>query len=149
MTGSTMLSPTALRIERTFEASAEKVFDAWTNPDVIRRFWHAGSDWETPLIESDLRVGGRYRVTMRDPAGEDYSGSGEYTEIRRPERVAMTWTWDDPDSPETLLELDFSERDGVTTVVLTHSKLRDEASTRDHMDGWGKVLDNLERKVFA
>ena len=46
-----------VRIERTFEASAEDVFDAWTSEEVMRRWFHAGRDWETPNAEVDLRVG--------------------------------------------------------------------------------------------
>ena len=53
-----------LRIERTFEASAEEVFDAWTSPEVMRRWFHAFPDWDTPDAEVDLREGGRIRVVM-------------------------------------------------------------------------------------
>src|SRR5205807_10550772 len=47
-----------VRIERTFAASAEDVFDAWTSPEVMRRWFHVAADWETPEAEVDLRVGG-------------------------------------------------------------------------------------------
>ena len=56
-----------LRIERTFQAPAEAVFDAWTSEEVIRRWWQAEHDWETTEAEVDLRVGGAVRVVMRDP----------------------------------------------------------------------------------
>ena len=70
-----------LEIERTFDASAEEVFDAWTSEEVMRRWFHADPAWETPTAEVDLRVGGRLRLVMRDPnAGEDYGATGEYTE---------------------------------------------------------------------
>ena len=54
-----------LRIERAFRAPVEDVFDAWTSPEVIRRWLHCASDWETPEAEVDLRVGGSVRVVMR------------------------------------------------------------------------------------
>ena len=50
-----------LRIERTFDAPAEEVFDAWTSEEVLRRWFHADPDWETPSAEVDLRVGGTVR----------------------------------------------------------------------------------------
>ena len=53
-----------VRIERTFAAPAEAVFDAWTNPEVMRRWFHCGPDWETPVAEVDLRVGGTVRVCL-------------------------------------------------------------------------------------
>ena len=55
---------TTLRMERTFEAPAQAVFDAWTSEEVMRRWWHAEHDWETTVAEVDLRVGG-------DRAGRD------------------------------------------------------------------------------
>ena len=149
MTESTSQASTVLRIERTFNAPAQAVFDAWTNPDVMARWWHAGPDWETPVAEADLRVGGGLRVTMRAPNGDEYGAKGEYTEIEAPERLAFTWTWDDSDGQASLIELDFSEQDGVTTVVLTHSGLSGEESKRSHTEGWNNVLDNLGRFLEA
>jgi hypothetical protein len=66
-----------LEIERTFDAPVEEVFDAWTNEEVLRHWFHDDPEWETPTTEIDLRVGGRLRLAMRDPnAGEDYGASG-------------------------------------------------------------------------
>lgn len=70
-----------LRIERTFDAPIEDVFEAWTSEQVLRRWMHASPDWETPTAKVDLRVGGRLRVVMRDPAdGAEYGAVGEYTD---------------------------------------------------------------------
>ena len=149
MTDSTSQASTVLRIERTFNAPAQAVFDAWTSPEVMARWWHAGSDWETPVSEVDLRVGGGLRVTMRAPDGQEYGARGEYTEIKAPERLAFTWTWDDSDGQASLIELDFSEQGGATTVVLTHSGLSGEESKQSHTEGWDKVLDNLGRFLDA
>jgi uncharacterized protein YndB with AHSA1/START domain len=149
MTDSTSQPSTVLRIERTFTASAQAVFDAWTSPDVMARWWHAGPDWETPVAEVDLRVGGALRVTMRAPDGEEYGARGEYTEIRPPERLAFRWTWDASDGQASLIELEFTEQHGVTTVVLTHSGLSSEESKQSHSEGWQKVLDSLGRTLEA
>ena len=53
-----------VRIERNFAASAEEVFDAWTSPEVMRRWFHPAPDWDTPEAEVDLRVGGKVRVVL-------------------------------------------------------------------------------------
>lgn len=55
----------AVRIERTFDAPAEDVFDAWTSPEVMQRWFHCAPDWDTPEAEVDLRVGGKVEVVMR------------------------------------------------------------------------------------
>ena len=113
----------------------------------MRRWWHAGHDWETPEATVDLRVGGDVRVLMRNPH-EDvrHGGGGRYTEIDPPSRLAFTWIWDDDeDRVEQLIEIDFVEADGATTVTFTHSGLWDEESVPSFEDGWGKCFDNLAR----
>ncbi len=136
-----------LQIERTYRAPAQRVFDAWTSEEVMRRWWHAEHDWETTEAAVDLRVGGELRVVMRNPhEGAEYGGGGRYTVIDPPNRLAFTWIWDD-ESTRMLIEIAFEERDGVTTVRFTHSGLWDEQSVRSHEDGWTKAFDNLQRTV--
>jgi len=140
------MSPT-LQMERTYDAPAEKVFDAWTSEEVMRRWWHASHDWETPVAEVDLRVGGAVRVVMRNPhTGTEYGGGGLYTEIDRPHRLAFTWIWDNDDTRQ-LIELDFEESGGVTTVRFTHRDLWNEEAVRSHEEGWGAAFDNLARTL--
>jgi uncharacterized protein YndB with AHSA1/START domain len=134
-----------LRLQRTFPAPAEAVFEAWTSEEVLRRWWHTEHGWETSEAEVDLRVGGTVRVVMRDPEKDvAYGGGGTYTEVDPPRRLAFTWTWDG-DTRRTLIELDFEERDGVTTVRFTQSGLWDDDAVRSHEEGWGKLFDRLER----
>ena len=136
-----------LRLERTFAAPASAVFDAWTSPAMLRRWYPPGADWDTPVAEVDLRVGGRLRVMMRDPDGEEYWGGGEYREILPPTRLVFTWAWDRPDVGQApqLVEVDLTGHpDGTTTVVLTNRGL-DRASRESHREGWLGSFDNLER----
>jgi uncharacterized protein YndB with AHSA1/START domain len=142
------MSGETLRIERTFQAPAQAVFDAWTSEEVMRRWFHAEYDWETPEAEVDLRLGGNVRVVMRDPHKDaEHGGGGHYTEIDPPNRLVFTWTWDDDDARETLIELDFEEAEGATTVRMTHSNLRDRESVLSHEGGWSRCFDNLERTL--
>jgi uncharacterized protein YndB with AHSA1/START domain len=138
-----------LRLERTFEAPVEAVFEAWTSEEVLRRWWHTEHGWETSEAEVDLRIGGTVRVVMRDPKEDvEYGGGGTYTEVEPPTRLAFTWTWDG-DTKRTLIEIDFEESDAVTTVRFTHSGLWDEEAVRSHEDGWRKLFDSLERALEA
>jgi uncharacterized protein YndB with AHSA1/START domain len=133
-----------IRVERTFRARAQAVFDAWTSVEVLRRWWHAEHDWETPDAELDLRVGGALRITMRDPhRNRDYGGSGQFTEIDPPRRLAFTWTWDDDPSTQQLIEVEFTERADHTHVVLTNSGVPPGAED-GHVEGWQNSFDNLE-----
>jgi uncharacterized protein YndB with AHSA1/START domain len=137
-----------LRIERSFDAPIEDVFEAWTSEEVMRRWLHAGRDWETPTAEIDLRVGGRVRVVMRDPSdGAEYGAVGEYTVVEPPHRLAFTWVWDDNHSNPQMIELEFSERDGVTTVVMINSGIGADEQRGDQERGWHLCYDNLDREL--
>ena len=139
----------ALQIERTYRAPATAVFAAWTSEEVLRRWFHAGGEgWDTPEAQVDLRVGGAVRVVMREPDGEEHGGGGHYTEVEPPRRLAFTWTWDGEDR-QSLIEVDFEEADGATTVLFTHSGLKDEETVRDHEGGWNRCFDNLERALAS
>jgi uncharacterized protein YndB with AHSA1/START domain len=138
-----------LRLERTYDAPAQAVFDAWTSEEVLRRWFRAERNWETTEAEVDLRVGGAVRVVMRDPHKDvEYGGGGRYTEIDPPKRLAFTWKWDDY-ATTTLIELGFEEDDGVTIVRFKHSGLWDEEALRSHEGGWSRCFDNLGRTLEA
>jgi predicted dithiol-disulfide oxidoreductase (DUF899 family)/uncharacterized protein YndB with AHSA1/START domain len=147
--GAEPMSGETLLLERAFQAPAQAVFNAWTSEEVMRRWFHGRHDWETPEAEVDLRIGGAVRVVMRDPVeGTEHGGGGSYTEIDPPNRLAFTWSWDE-EPRETLIELDFEEAEGVTTVRFKHSNLRDEESARSHEEGWTTCFDNLEEALTA
>jgi uncharacterized protein YndB with AHSA1/START domain len=133
-----------LVIERTFAASAEEVFDAWTSPEVLRRWFHCGADWETPVAEVDLRVGGRVRIRMRRPEGSEHEAQGEYAIIDRPRRLVMSWTFGEDPSNEQLIELSFSESDGSTTVRMVNSGIANDQRLESQQEGWQGCFEQLE-----
>ena len=138
-----------VRIERTFEAPVEAVFDAWTSPEVMRRWLHPAPDWGTPEADVDLRVGGTVRVVMRRPDGSQAEARGRYMLIDRPHRLVMAWVFDDDPANEQLLELTFTESDGATTVRLLNTGISTD-ERRDNQDwGWRGCLDELERLLAA
>ncbi len=141
-----------LRLERTFEAPAEDVFDAWTNPEVLRRWWAVDPDGRTPVAEVDLREGGSYRLTME---GADGSGvhtvRGEYREVLRPERLVYTWAWVEDDGSTghlSTVTVEFFGDGDRTTVVLEHTGLPSVESRDRHGEGWTACLENLRGRVF-
>ena len=136
-----------LRIERTFAAPAEDVFDAWTSAEVMRRWFHVAPDWDTPVAEVDLRVGGEVRIVMRRPDGTETSAHGEYTSIERPRRLVMTWTFDVEPSNEQLIELTFSQSGHATTVLMVNSLISSEKRRESQDRGWRGCLDELARAL--
>ena len=134
-----------LRIERTFEAPAERVFEAWTSEEVLRRWLHGMRGWETPTAEVDLRVGGRIRIVMRNPTGVDEgAATGEYSVVEPPHRLVFTWVWDDDPGNPQLIELEFSEHEGGTLVRMTNSGIPTDERWESQRGGWHVCYDNLD-----
>lgn len=138
--------PTTLVMKHTFKAPIERVFDAWTTPEIMREFMCPGEI--TSLVSADARVGGAYRITMRKSDGEELVAFGTYREFNRPTRVVCTWQWEEDDpalARETILTLDFLPRGAETEMTLTHENFRDAQQRDNHAEGWEMIFEKLER----
>ena len=136
-----------LRLERVFAAPRERVFDAWTTPEALTRWW-CPPGWEPDRIEVDLRVQGALHLGMRRIADRSVAAMrGRFLEVRRPERVAYTWQWTGAleDLAETRVTVDFLDEDGRTRLVLTHDRLPDIPMWHRHRAGWIAACDRMER----
>ncbi len=147
------MSTATLSLERTFDARRDAVFAAWTDPEVLRRWWMARPDeQDTPEAEVNLRVGGRYRMVIRErDSGVAHEVFGEYREVVPPERLVYTWTWKDaaPGTAGSVVTVVFRDDGGErTTVLLTHTGFTDPAEVPKHEHGWNAVMDTLDQKVF-
>jgi uncharacterized protein YndB with AHSA1/START domain len=135
------------RLERSFAATPEDVFDAWTNPKVLERWWSVQSSQGSPHCEVDLRVGGRYVLRMRDDTGELHIVGGEYREVDRPRRLVYTWRWEGDGGSHpghiSIVTVEFRADGEQTNVVLEHSGLASEESRTRHGAGWQAVLARL------
>jgi uncharacterized protein YndB with AHSA1/START domain len=141
-------SETKLRIARRLAAPREKVFRAWTSPEALRNWFAPSKEYQTTIPELDLRVGGRYRVEMR--LGEKlHVVAGTYLEIRPPERLVFRWRWENEPAHvgDTVVTLEFGERDGQTELVLTHEGFAGVATRDEHEKGWNGCLDRLTEWV--
>jgi uncharacterized protein YndB with AHSA1/START domain len=130
--------------EVTIRAPAERVFEALTNPDQRLKWWGAEGQYRGTHMESDLRPGGKWLTRGIGRGGKTFNVRGEYRAIERPRLLVFTWQPDwEENAPESLVRFDLDERDGVTTVRLTHSGLAAESS-RAHHQGWPQVLGWLQ-----
>jgi len=141
---------TSLTLVRRIAARPSIVFEALTTPDGISHWW--GPDAGPVLFaESDARVGGRFKVRFRMLDGTEHESSGEYLEVKPPERLAMTWRWlaDEDDGGESRIEIDLRPVDGGTELVFTHAMLSSEESRKGHTEGWNGALDKLEKYLLS
>ena len=141
---------TSLTIVRLIKARPQIVFDALVTAEGISQWW--GPDAGPVLVsESDPRVGGRFRVRFRMLDSTEHESSGEFLEIRPPERVVMSWRWKGglEDPGESRIEITLSAVPGGTQLTFTHSLLHDADSRRSHAEGWSGSLDKLELHLAA
>jgi len=105
---------------RTFDAPRRLVFDAFTKPELIKRWLGVRAGWTMPVCEVDLRVGGTYRYVWRGPKGNDMGMGGVFREIVAPERIVATEKFDDSwYAGEAVDTTVFVEQGGQTTVTTT------------------------------
>ncbi len=142
MTTQPIPSTTTLRLARTFNASRERVFQAWTQPEALKR-WFGPGDYITPHVEMDFRVGGKFRILLGVPFLH-----GEFLEIEPPERLVFTHWFEggEEDQGETQVTVEFFDRGDATELVLTHEGIPlDRRPSRDDMAwGWSSSLDSLQ-----
>lgn len=135
----------ALVLRRTYSAPRQRVFDAWTKPELAMKFLGPG-EVTAPEVRMDVRTGGMYGIVMLNPDGERWTVGGTYREVRPPERLVMTWRWEEEnpeDEHESLLTLQFNELDGGTELILTHEQFASEESRDRHQEGWTAIMEQL------
>jgi uncharacterized protein YndB with AHSA1/START domain len=137
----------AIRQEIVIEATAQRVFSALTNPDELVRWWGAAGKFQAERVESDLRLGGAWKMTGVGMGGKPFTITGIFEEFDPPHVVAMTWLQDwQADAHPTLVKFELTEKDGVTTVRLTHSGFEAESDRENHK-GWPWLLSLLRDYV--
>jgi uncharacterized protein YndB with AHSA1/START domain len=140
---------TSLTLVRRIRARPSIVFDALTTPDGIAQWW--GPDAGPVLLaETDVRIGGRFRVRFRMLDGTEHESTGEYLEVVESKRLVMSWQWTSGGEPEeggeeSRIEIDLKSTDTGTEITFTHARLRTEASRVSHERGWAGSLDKLGR----
>jgi uncharacterized protein YndB with AHSA1/START domain len=117
-TAAERVSDRELIVTRTFDAPARIVFEAWTKPELFKRWWAPKSFGLTILsCDMDVRAGGGYRLVMSHPAADQpMAFFGRYIEVTPPSR--LVWTNDEGDEAGAVTTLTLAEKDGRTQVVM-------------------------------
>ena len=145
------LPGTTLRVRRVIKAPRERVFRAWTDAEQLER-------WFLPVggssrVELDVRVGGRFRITMLQPFArhvlrmKPWHCVGTYLEVEPPERLVFTFTWEGApwDLGESLVTVELRDLGGATELELLHERNRNRRVRAFHSSGWGFVLWRMAR----
>ena len=139
-------------ITREFDAPRHLVYRAWTEPELVKRWW-SGERGEMTIAEIDLRVGGGWRYVMVTDEGFEVAFHGEYREIVPNERIVSTEVYEGMPEGEALNTVTFTEMDGRTTLTVLVEHASKEA--RDaHIDsgmetGMQEGMDLLEQVAVS
>ena len=143
-----------LVLTRLIDAPREKVFRAWTDPEILKQ-WFAPLPWTTPSAELDVRPGGSNLVVMRSPEGTDFPNPGVYLEVVPNERLvitdAYTSAWQPSEKPFMTVILTFEDEGGKTryTARALHWTVEDREAHEKmgFHEGWGQCADQLAAVV--
>lgn len=140
-----------LTLERIFDAEPERVFRAWTEPEILKK-WFAPKPFTTPSAELDVRPGGSSLIVMRDEAGNDYPNVGVYLEVEPNRRLVSTdayrEAWIPSERPFMTMDLRFERiAEGKTkaTYYIRHwtKEAYDQHVQMGFTEGWGICADQL------
>ncbi len=130
-------------VRRVLDAPRSLVFEAWTRPDLMARWFYPMAGWSA-RVTADVRVGGRYELRMIDTEGKTHLQFGEYREVVPASRLVFTWSCPDLCVEDSVVTLELSDHGKQTELVLTHDLPPDETLRREHEGGWQGCLGQLE-----
>jgi len=148
------ISDRELVLTRIIDAPCEKVFRAWTEPELLKQ-WFAPLPWTTPIAETDVRPGGGNLIVMRGPDGNEFPNRGVYLEVVKNQRLvitdAYTKAWEPSEKPFMTVILTFENEGGKTryTALVRHWTVADREAHEKmgFHQGWGMCTDQLAAVV--
>jgi len=152
-----------LIITRIFDARCDRVWKAWTDPEMFMKWW-GPKYFSCPLANLDFKVGGKYLVAMRSPDGKDFFSTGTYREIVQMEKITVTDSFADEKGNtvpasyygmgetfprETKVTITFEDHDGKTKITLNYPTTEGiDATMLDNMNqGWNQSFDKLAQSL--
>jgi uncharacterized protein YndB with AHSA1/START domain len=148
MSQAAVASPSSLVISRTYPASVERVFKAWTDANQLGQ-WFAPTDDYTTQASVDLRVDHEYRIAITHKGGNVHTILGTYRLIDPPRKLVYTWRWEGGPAADTLVTVDFTPDDDATKVTITHEQFLDAEARDKHNEGWNGCLNRLQRTLTS
>ena len=134
----------SLKLERFYPVTPDKVWRAWTDARALGQWFRPDASFSIPVAETDMRVGGRFRVLMVDAKGEEFDLSGIYREVVRERKLVMTWGWRAKQpGHESLVTVTLRPLGQGTQLELRHEQYVDMENQPTHEQGWNGALDKL------
>jgi len=141
------IDETKLVMSRTFNVDQQRLFEAWSNPAIMEKWFFPFGEGGYAEVEHNFTVGGEYTIDMYEPSGEKWQQTGEYREIRPYDKIVFSWIA--TEEKETVVTLEFNPVEEGTELTLTHEFLPTAQSTQRHAEGWEGCFASLERQLVV
>ena len=134
----------SLTLKRRLNASPEKVYAAWADPQKLVQWFGPGQVEEGSVkADIDLRVGGRYRISFNAKGIYNEVG-GVYREVVPNERLVFSWAWHSTPERESLVTVSIKPEGGGALLTFLHEQFADTTARDNHERGWTELLGKLE-----
>ena len=134
----------ALEITRRYEAPPERVWQAWTEPRALSRWFGPGEPGSVTQADLEVRPGGRYTIAFRTPDGQEHRVSGSYETVEAPRRLTFSWAWQSTPERVSFVALEFVPDGAGTLMRFRHDRFFDRAALENHLGGWAATLSKLD-----
>jgi len=141
------LTKPSLTLKRRIDAPVERVWQAWTSGETLKRWFGPSDTLEVTVADVDLRIGGHYRIVVRGSDGEKHEVGGIYRAIEPHARLVFTWAWASTPERESLVTVALAADGNATILTLTHEQFADEPARDRHEKGWTGCLEKLARHL--
>ncbi|HYD17238.1 MAG TPA: SRPBCC family protein [Patescibacteria group bacterium] len=140
-----MAGLTTIRVQRSFLAKPEKIYDAWLDPAIARKFLFATPDGEMQRVDIDAKEGGGFVIIERRGA-QDVEHHGTYEKLARPQRIVFTFTASPSPDVATRVSIDIMPDGNGSAVTVTHEGVPAGYAQKTE-EGWTKILNGLAAAV--
>ena len=144
MESATLAEAPRLQLVRTYRVGADKVWQAWTDPQALSRWFGPGDVGSVTLAELDVRVGGRYHIRFHTPDGEDHDVSGRYEVVEPQRRLVFSWAWKSTPERVSRVSIELLPVAGGTELRFVHDRFHDATARDNHQRGWLPTFAKLE-----
>lgn len=135
-------APLALQIERLVPATPQEIFDAWTTPSELAKWW-APPGGRCVVASIDLRLGGLYTIVNELSGGGIVTIRGEYVTIEPPALLRFTWTTDEGQPATETVTVTVEAEGSNSRVAVVHARMPSQEAADSHRAGWDSCLDGL------
>jgi uncharacterized protein YndB with AHSA1/START domain len=133
-----------LEIVRNYGAPPERVWQAWTDPQALSRWFGPGPVDCVTRAQLDVRAGGRYDIAFRTPDGEEHRVFGVYEEVSAPRVLSFTWAWQSTPDRVSFVRVELQPDGAGTRMAFRHDRFFDRAARDNHERGWMATLAKLD-----